>query len=242
MPIKPWIEGPLELLKHGLEHLLLKSDFDARIAMISIDNAVELMIKTYLGLPSRITGIEGLSRRRYQEISESFPSLLDGFEKFASDKIVGIELGDIEWFHRIRNRLYHEGNGITVERGKVEGYAEIAKILFSNLFSLDVETLIEEMPQSLVGEFFSKWAKLEQELVRLTAKYLPVCKNKSLPISTLAEGLKQANILPASFFQQLNSTRQFRNQTVHGLTFPSASDLQHHNATVRNLLEIAGKF
>ena len=45
MTVKPWIEGPLELIKHALEHLKLETGFDNRIAMISIDNAVELMIK-----------------------------------------------------------------------------------------------------------------------------------------------------------------------------------------------------
>ena len=47
--------------------------------MISIDNAVELMIKTGLGLPKRITGL-AIARKQYVEISESFSALLDGLE------------------------------------------------------------------------------------------------------------------------------------------------------------------
>lgn len=238
MPTKPWIEGPLELLKHGLEHLKLGSAFDARIAMISIDNAVELMIKTYLGLPSRVTGITGLSRRRYEEISQSFSSLLDSFEEFAPDKIVGIELGDIEWFHRLRNQLYHEGNGITVEVGKVEGYAEIAKILFSNLFAVSVEDLIKEIPHSLVGEFLSNWASLEQEFIRLKDKHAISPSGRFEPPLTLVRKLKQAGILPASFIQQFNLVRQFRNELAHGFATPSAGDLKRHTATTNNLLEI----
>ena len=237
MPTKPWIEGPLELLKHGLEHLQIGSDFDARIAMISIDNAVELMIKTYLGLPSRVTGITGLSRRRYGEISQSFSSLLDGFEEFAPDKIIGIELGDIEWFHRLRNQLYHEGNGITVERGKVEGYAEIAKILFSNLFAVTVEDLIEERPHSLVGEFFSNWAGLEQELIRLRDRRAIAHPDRFVPLTKLVRQLGQADILPVSFIVQFDRARQFRNELAHGFATPSASDLQSYTATVKKLLE-----
>jgi len=237
VPTKPWIEGPLELLKHGLEHLQLGSDFDARIAMISIDNAVELMIKTYLGLPPRVTGITGLSRRRYEEISQSFSPLLDGFEEFASDKIVGIELGDIEWFHRLRNQLYHEGNGITVERGKVEGYAEIAKILFSNLFGVGVEDWIEESPYSLVGEFFSNWARLEQELVRLKDKHVIGRPDRLEPPTMLARQLEQAGIIPVSFIQQFTLIRQFRNELAHGFAAPPASDLQSHIATVKKLVK-----
>ncbi|MBU4348044.1 hypothetical protein KJ671_00870, partial [Patescibacteria group bacterium] len=74
--MKPWCEGPLELLNHAEEHLRLGSDFDNRIAMTSIDNSVELMIKTYLGLPPRVNKIK-LSRKKYEEIIESFPSLIE---------------------------------------------------------------------------------------------------------------------------------------------------------------------
>ncbi len=237
MPTKPWIEGPLELLKHGISHLQLGSDFDARIAMISIDNAVELMIKTYLGLPSRVTDITGLSRRKYEEISQSFSYLLDGFEEFAPDKMVGIELGDIEWFHRLRNQLYHEGNGITVEREKVEGYAEIAKILFSNLFAVTVEDLIEEGAHSLVGEFFSDWAILEQELLRLKDKHAIAPSGRFEPPAILVRQLEQAGLLPVLFVQQFNLVRQFRNELAHGFATPAASDLKSHTATVKKLLK-----
>jgi len=36
--------------------------------MISIDNAVELAIKTYLGLPKRIRGYEGPTRKRIDSL------------------------------------------------------------------------------------------------------------------------------------------------------------------------------
>jgi len=52
----PWTSGAGEILRHGLQLLRKDSDVNRRLAMISIDNAVELMIKTYLGLPKRVTG------------------------------------------------------------------------------------------------------------------------------------------------------------------------------------------
>lgn len=111
----PWASGPGEILKHGLELLKEDSDTNRRLAMISIDNAVELMMKTYLGLPQRVTGLR-ISRSEYQEFAESFPKLLDALEKYVGDKIDGINLGEIEWYHRICNELYHQSNGLTVER------------------------------------------------------------------------------------------------------------------------------
>ena len=71
--------------------------------MISIDNAVELAAKTYLGLPRRARGRNGPGRRKLEAASESFPALLDLLDEHASDRLTGIDLGDIEWYHRLRN-------------------------------------------------------------------------------------------------------------------------------------------
>lgn len=135
--------------------------------MISIDNAVELMIKTYLGLPKRITGIT-LSRRDFENISESFPALLDALELHAPDKLTGIDLGPIEWYHRLRNQLYHQGNGLTVERDKVEIYAQLADTLFQNLFGTKLVQSISSTTD-LLAKFLMAWSGFEAELRRVTS-------------------------------------------------------------------------
>lgn len=147
---RPWITGPRELLDHGLGHLAVDAnDFDRRIALISIDNAIELMIKTYLGQPARALGFH-IPRRRLDEISESFPALLDALEEFARDRLGTIDLSDIEWFHRLRNQLYHGGNGLTVERQKVVVFAELAEQLFTNLFQLPLPSKRNRTPQQRI--------------------------------------------------------------------------------------------
>jgi hypothetical protein len=128
--------------------------------MLSIDNAVELMIKTYLGLPKRITDLD-IPRRDLQEIAESFPRMLAALERYAADKLAGIDLAEMEWYHRLRNELYHQGNGLTVERNKVEVYAELARILFRNLFGYDLE-IEKDQSQGTLGDFISAWARLEK--------------------------------------------------------------------------------
>ena len=110
MPLKyttaesPWASGPSELLRHGLSLLADDTDSNRRFAMIAIDNSVELMLRTYLELPRRVTGLR-ISRQKLQDMSDSFPSLLDAIEEHASDKLTGIDLGEIEWYHRLRNQL-----------------------------------------------------------------------------------------------------------------------------------------
>ncbi len=120
----PWASGPREILEHALSLLREDSDVNRRLAMLAVDNAVELMVKTYLGLPKRITGIS-LPRKDFEAISQSFTRLLDTLENVASEKMIGINLGEIEWYHRVRNELYHQGNGLTVVREKVVVYAEL---------------------------------------------------------------------------------------------------------------------
>jgi hypothetical protein len=233
---KPWITGPRELLVHGLQHLEIGTDFDNRIGMISIDNAVELMIKTYLGLPKRITKIEGITRKKFDEITSNFPNLLDGIEEFASDKLTGIELGDIEWFHRVRNQLYHDGNGITVEKQKVETYAEIAKILFENLFETKIEIKDEEFHKSLVGEFINKWAVLERKLLELAEKG-NTDKRRIMPMMFYRE-LHSKGIIGEINARKFDKVRMFRNNLVHGMTTPEKKDLKKFLSVIDELIEL----
>src|SRR5256885_5493308 len=170
----PWATGPGELLRHGIELLSKDTDSNRRLAMISIDNAVELMIKTYLGLPKRVNGLS-ISRREYSEVSESFPSLLDAFEKYGADKLNGIELGEIEWYHRLRNQPYHQGNGLTVERDKVEIYAQLANTLFKNLFGYALVHHVTPRSETL-GQFMSAWMTIERGLRELALENTPLNK------------------------------------------------------------------
>ena len=42
MGLQPWISGPREILQHGLSLLHEDSDRNRRLALLSIDNSVEL--------------------------------------------------------------------------------------------------------------------------------------------------------------------------------------------------------
>lgn len=206
----PWASGPGEILRHGLSLLKKDNDTNRRLAMISIDNAVELMVKTYLGLPKRITGL-AITRKDLQEISESFPNMLDALEKHASTKLVGIDLGEIEWYHRLRNELYHQGNGLTVERDKVEVYAQLANTLFANLFG---SKLVENASPSseLLGDFMNAWAALEMQLGRLTMGFSGKPPRGSLDSIRV---VSDAKILSPAQVAELESFRLLRNGVVH---------------------------
>ncbi|HVT86872.1 MAG TPA: hypothetical protein VHD35_16835 [Chitinophagaceae bacterium] len=213
MTNSPWANGPKEILKHGLELLQKDSDTNRRLAIISIDNAVELMIKTFLGLPSRINGLK-IPRKEYNEFSESFPKLLDALENYAPKKIIGLDLGDIEWYHRLRNQLYHQGNGLTVEKTNVEVYAQLANLLFKNLFGQDL-VIQPHDPKELLGEFLSQWVFIEIGLHDLaqTHSLLGTKRNSVLDAMNF---LRNAGLIEDEELKELNDLRTIRNTIVHG--------------------------
>ena len=212
-PYLPWATGPGEILRHGLQLLQTDSDTNRRLAMISIDNSVELMIKTFLGLPKRITGI-AIPRKQFQEIAESFPALLDALENYAPAKLDGIDLGTVEWYHRLRNELYHQGNGLTVEREKVEVYAQLANLMFQNLFGYElVQT--QGKRTDLLGEFMALWVKFESALRDLASTHSLTGQVHPSMIEVL-KFLEGAALLTPHEKRELDNMRRLRNEVVHG--------------------------
>ena len=194
---QPWVSGPAELLEHADFLLCEDSPVRLRLALIAIDNAVELAIKTYLSLPKRVTKLT-IPRKRVEEISESFPALLDALEEFATDKLEGIDLAAIEWYHRLRNQLYHQGYGLTVERRKVEIYAEVANLLFKKFFG---DAPLSKRPTTeLLGRFIELWLALESALQSIAWDNSLTGTRRSG--GGLIQFLRSGNILPNDELEQ----------------------------------------
>jgi hypothetical protein len=240
MASKPWTSGPRELLDHAASHLQSKRPFDCRIAMISIDNAVELAIRTYLGLPSRVRGSDGPSRRDL-EAAIAFPDLLDLIEEFGEDRLSGIELGDIEWYHRLRNTLYHGGNGVTVDPDKVDAYNQVAQVLFQNLFETSAESATELPASTLLGDFIIKWASLEKRVKYLAASHLPRHDRGFRSTISLYDGLIAKGAVPKELRASLEELGRIRNSVVHSTVVPDPGELKRHIEALDAILEALPK-
>jgi hypothetical protein len=228
---RPWVSGPGELLRHGLELLLDDSDLNRRLALIAIDNAVELTIKTYLSLPKRVTRVK-LSRKDYEEIADSFPKLLDALEAHASDRLIGVDLADIEWYHRLRNQLYHQGSGLTVERGHVEVYATVAQALFKNLFGHDLPAPVSR-DTGLIGRFLSGWVEIERVLQTLAIPHGNQLRTVTFPL--MADAALPAALKRSDALEKLNGLRQLRNRVVHNGQVPSQEEVKELERFVRDI-------
>lgn len=126
-----WASGAIELLKHADSHIDLSTAFDKRIAFISIDNCVETIIRTYISLPNAKSGIK-VKKQELDEAGNGFPQLLSLLFKYTPEKLVGIDAVDIEHYHRIRNKLYHDGTGLSVDDEYLIAYRGIAGVLLKN--------------------------------------------------------------------------------------------------------------
>lgn len=223
--IKPWTTGPKELLDHAKVHLQEDSDFDRRIALISADNAVELMMIAYIEQPKRYSGVQ-ISRRRIDDAKSSFPSLLDAMEEFASDRLDGIDLSEIEWYHRLRNQLYHGGVGLTVETQKVQVYLQLAINLFDSLFGL---TPSECPTENSVSGFLTSLQKLR----RLAPKVDDVAQ------AAYFMGYEEYSLILHNLFPgDYEKVRVFRNSLVHGTDTKSKSDLEEYRALVEKMISV----
>lgn len=133
-----WASGSLELLRHADSHIQLDTAFDSRIAFISIDNSVETSIRTFLSLPEKISGVK-FQKKEVDEAGNSFPKMVDLLFSKSRSKLSGLDDGDIEHYHRIRNQLYHNGTGLGVDRRYLDAYRQIAAVLLNNLFGVKAD-------------------------------------------------------------------------------------------------------
>ena len=101
------------------------------------------------------------SRKELDGAKNSFPAVLDLIENYAGDKLTGVKLEEIEWYHRIRNEIYHAGHGVTVEIAKVQTYLELAIVFFENLFGTKLRLASVDIRQQRIGNFLALWNQAE---------------------------------------------------------------------------------
>lgn len=200
-----WASGASELLRHADSHINLNSAFDKRIAFISIDNCVETIIRTCLSLPPKISGFK-VKRKELDEAGNSFPKLLSLLFKHTSAKLVGIDETDIEHYHRIRNTLYHDGTGLSVDDEYLIAYRDIAGVLLQNLFNVSVTPSTSESDS--LGKLIINWNTIERDIKEIFEK-------KGIAGTYKWEEAFALGLLEPGDVQLLTELRMARNRLVH---------------------------
>lgn len=203
---KTWASGSLELLRHADSHLKLETAFDSRIAFISVDNSVETSIRTFLSLPEKISGVK-FQRKEVEDAGNSFPKMVDLLFNKAQSKLAGLDDGDIEHYHRIRNRLYHDGTGLAVDRRYLNAYRQIAAVLLNNLFGV---MIIQKGTEATLENLILLFNEVET-LVRKILEASGVDTGHTFKW----EMAKREGVLEISDINQLTELRLIRNSQVH---------------------------
>ena len=205
---KTWASGALELLKHADEHIDKEQAFDKRIAFISIDNSVETAIRTFIFMPSSLSKVN-FSFKEKDEIGNSFPKMVNLLSEKTSDKIPGIEFSDIEFYHRLRNQLYHDGTGLSVDKNHLEAYRTIGELLLKKLFKIEFNYTIKD--KSLPNLIIS-WEETDKLIKRLFFK-----NNIDFSNALKWEKALQKKILTNHQITLFNELKNIRNEQVHSL-------------------------
>ena len=205
---KTWASGALELLRHAYSHIEGDSAFDKRMAFISIDNCVEVSLRTFFALPKSKSGIK-VSRPDFDAAIESFPKLVALLKAHAPTRLSGLDdIADIEHYHRIRNILYHNGTGLSVDEEYLLAYRGIAEVLVQNLFGI-TPTKRESSPS--LETLIHSWNRIDK-LIRTALEHAGFTSTYKWEEAVAAGVLKSADV------NTLTELRMARNRMVHSDT------------------------
>ena len=215
---KTWASGAIELLRHADSHIDLDSAFDMRIAFISIDNSVESSVRTFLSLPEGKAGVK-IPRSETDAAGNSFPKLVALLFKHAGSRLSGIDPDDIEHYHRIRNQLYHEGTGFSVDDQYLVAYRSIAMLLLQNLFDVTYSK-VDNLPPRL-DSLILNWNRIDQTI---KARFRDADIDEHFTYKW--EEAVQKKVLTTDQIDELTELRMARNRLAHSSSI-DANDVAH---------------
>jgi hypothetical protein len=226
---KTWASGAIELLRHADSHLNLDTAFDKRIAFISLDNCVETAVRVFLSLPEPKAGVQ-IRRTDVLAAGNSFPKLVDLLFACAGARLTGIDPHDIEHFHRIRNQLYHEGTGFSVDEQYLLAYRTIATLFLKNLFGVDYAPVVSQPAR--LDLLILTWNKIESKVKdRLRAAGIDDRQTFKW------EYALQERLFTSDQIIELTELRMARNRLVHS-TAVDPQEIAHWVRKSKLLLEV----
>lgn len=219
--IHPWQRGPRELFQFAITAYASPDEAGRRISFLLIDVCVETALRTFLGLPVKISG----SAKGYPVLKQyangKFHDLTKGIEAAAPGRIPDNELHHIRFYHNVRNHLYHEGNGITIPEEHVRGYGTLAAKLLKELLEIDGHAMLprvwKQVDPTQSHSLDEMRGDLERELNRFEHAINAVMEKiapKMVYPSTICRLKELADFTIATFGANLESFRDLINKNL----------------------------
>lgn len=134
MELQPWVEDAVEQLAFGQLIHSSSNPSVRRLALIVIDNAVEVTLKGYVEFEK---GIEFFSLKRQNWEDNHKPYLKKILELVVSRTRINADKRLILGFHETRNQLYHDPKLLSVEATDLAKYLQEAKNLVAQLYHFE---------------------------------------------------------------------------------------------------------
>ncbi len=164
---------------------------------------------SYLPLTAFSKSNVKVPRAEIEAAGNSFPKLLGLLFVHIPGRLSGLDADDIEHYHRIRNTLYHEGTGLSVDKQYLFVYRSIAEILLQNLFGVNVPK--PTASQSALDVLVQNWNRIDK-LVKQTLE------EAGFTSTYKWEEAFSANLLNAADVVNLTELRMARNPLAHSET------------------------
>lgn len=163
--VHPAQKGPKEILSYAVRHINADTEFEQRIGYLLLDIGVELTLKTYLELPDQISGAQLDFGKRNQAINSGrFFDVMTAVEVAAKNRLSGLDIQQLNYYHNRRNALYHAGQGITIQPNVIQEYTQLACELLYRLLDVDIrsEIVSPEQKQSQINEDYQRSQQITQ--------------------------------------------------------------------------------
>lgn len=132
--MQPWAEDVVEQLSLAEILHLSESASVRRLALIIVDNAVEIALKTYVEFEK---GLEYFSLKRKKWEEDYKPSFKSTLQLVLAKSGAKIDEKLVLGYHDTRNQLYHDPKLLSVEADDVGKYLDEGRSLVNQLFSLN---------------------------------------------------------------------------------------------------------
>jgi hypothetical protein len=132
--LQPWVEDAVEQLAFGQLIHSSSNPSVRRLALIVIDNAVEVTLKGYVEFEKRIEFFS-LKRQTWEDNYKS--SLKKTLDLVVDRTRISVDKQLVLGFHETRNQLYHDPKLLSVEASDIAKYLQEAKSLVSQLYHFE---------------------------------------------------------------------------------------------------------
>jgi hypothetical protein len=175
----PWQSLPANLIAYGCHHCSKDGEFEQQVGFLLLDVGVETTLNTLRTLPDNVSRVRTIEKKLVKPAKEEKESEFQlkitdviNLEKTTFHFLVsiarelvteGMEDNDwrkLEYFHSIRNKLYHQGDGVTTTSANASDYANLAKKLLLAAIGIEIESkpwADQETPEQRKGILKDFW-------------------------------------------------------------------------------------